>query len=139
MDFIICHTRDFTPLGPSGRLENAMYAIDYMLLAAYCSLGVSIQVESGRIIIDLHTFNIYGMPGPSLESIESDSLMDSADDNLFGGIHNVIYKATSQAFREYQKVLEKYEKHRNSDFSVHRKPAPHLFTPTITTINFSSS
>lgn len=78
-----------------------MYVMDCMLLAAYCSLGVSIQVESGRIIIDPHTFNIYGMPAPDPESIESDSLMDSADDNLFGGIHNFIYKATGQAFREY--------------------------------------
>jgi len=116
-----------------------MYVMDCMLLAAQCSLGVSIQVESGRIIIDPHTFNIYGMPGPNLESIESDSPTDSADDNLFGGIHNVIYKATSQAFRKYQKVLEKYEKHRKSDLSVRRKPASHLFTPTRTVINFSTS
>ena len=110
-----------------------------MLLASQSSLDVFVQVESGRIIIDPHTFNIYGMPVPNLESIESDSPTDSADDNLFGGIHNVIYKATSQAFREYQKVLEKYEKHRKSDLSARRKTASHSFTPTGTVINFSTS
>ncbi|OBT87648.1 hypothetical protein VE02_02685 [Pseudogymnoascus sp. 03VT05] len=70
------------------------------------------HVESGRIIIDPHTFNIYGMPGANLESIESDAPTDSADDKLFGGIHNVIYKATSLAFQEYGNALQKFEKDR---------------------------
>lgn len=52
------------------------------------------------------------MPGPNLELIEPDAPTDSADDKLFGGIHNVIYKATSQAFHEYGNVLKKFEKHR---------------------------
>lgn len=44
------------------------------------------------------------MPGPNLQSIESDAPSDSDDDNLFGGIHNVIYQATSEAYQEYRKV-----------------------------------
>jgi hypothetical protein len=35
------------------------------------------------------------MPGPNLGSIGSDSCTDSADENLFGGIRNVIYEATA--------------------------------------------
>lgn len=50
------------------------------------------------------------MPGPNLESIESDAPGDSADDNPFSGIRNVIYKATSQAFQEYGNALKKFEK-----------------------------
>ncbi|ORY60273.1 P-loop containing nucleoside triphosphate hydrolase protein [Pseudomassariella vexata] len=72
------------------------------------------HVESSRIIIDPHTFSIYGMPGPNLESMESDSNVDLADDDLFDGTHCVIYQATSQAFRKFQKVLQKYEKHRET-------------------------
>jgi hypothetical protein len=72
------------------------------------------------------------MPGPNLEPIDSDSPTDPVDDDLFGGIHNVIYNATSQAFREYQKVLGKYEKPRESDLSVRRKLASYLFTTKIT-------
>jgi hypothetical protein len=98
-----------------------------------------IQVESGRVIIDPYTFNIYCIPGPNLESIESDSQTNSADDNSFGGIQNVIYEATKQAFLEYQKVLEKYEKHHKSDLSVHRKPAFHLSTFTRAVNNFRLS
>jgi hypothetical protein len=130
MDFITCHTQGFILPGPLVRFGNAMYVIDSLLLAAQCSPGVSIQVESGRVIIDPHTFNIYGMTGPHLDLIESGSPTDSADDDLFGGIHNVIYTATSQDFREYQKVLEKYEKHHKSRLSVHRKPASPVFKPT---------
>jgi len=115
-----------------------MYVIDYSLLAARYSC-VSIQVVNGRIIVDPHTFNIYGMPGSNLESIESGSPTDSADDNLLGGNHNVIYRATSQAFRKYQKVLEKYEQHLETDLPIRRKPASNLFTPTGHVINFSTS
>jgi hypothetical protein len=63
------------------------------------------------------------MPGPNLEAIESDSPTDSVDTNLFNGIHNVIYKATSQAFGEYQKILENYGQHRKRDLTVRRKTA----------------
>ncbi|KFY51030.1 hypothetical protein V496_08991 [Pseudogymnoascus sp. VKM F-4515 (FW-2607)] len=76
------------------------------------------HVESGRIIIDPHTFNIYGMPGPNLESVETDAPTASADDELFGTIHNVIYKATSQAFQEYESALKQYEKHGKGGSSV---------------------
>ncbi|OBT52780.1 hypothetical protein VE04_05955 [Pseudogymnoascus sp. 24MN13] len=72
------------------------------------------HVESGRIIIDPHSFNIYGMPGPNLESIESDASTDSTDDKLFGGIRNVIYKATSQAFQEYENALKMFGKDQKS-------------------------
>lgn len=74
-------------------------------------------MESSRIIIDPHTFNIYGTPGPGLGSIESDLPADSADEELLTGIHNVIHKATSQAFREYQHALRKHEKRGKDDFS----------------------
>jgi hypothetical protein len=79
------------------------------------------------------------MPGPNLESSESDSHTNLADENLFVGIHNVIYNATNQAFREYHKILEKYEKHQKSDLSVGCKPDSRLPTPTRTVINFSTS
>lgn len=75
------------------------------------------HVESSRIIIDPHTFNIYGTPGPGLGPIESDSHTDSADDEVLAGTHNVIYRATSQAFREYQNTLRKHEKRRKEDLS----------------------
>ncbi|KFY09596.1 hypothetical protein V491_08077 [Pseudogymnoascus sp. VKM F-3775] len=70
------------------------------------------HVESGRIVIDPHTYNIYGMPGPNLEPIQSRGLTKSAYDKKFGGIHNVIYRATSDAFQVYENILEKYEKNR---------------------------
>jgi hypothetical protein len=105
-----------------------MYVTTCLLPAAQCSQGDFIQVESGRIIIDPHAFNIYGMPGPNLESIESTPPTDLADGNLLGKIHSVIFKATSQAFREYKRALEKHEKHQRSDLSPRRKPASHLFT-----------
>lgn len=79
------------------------------------------------------------MPGPSLESIESDSLADSTDEKLFGGIHNVIYKATSQAFREYQNILEKYEKHQQNDLSEGCKPTSHILKPIRTVIDMRTS
>ncbi|OBT42291.1 hypothetical protein VE00_06372 [Pseudogymnoascus sp. WSF 3629] len=88
------------------------------------------HVESGRIIIDPHTFNIYGMPGPNLELIESDAPTDSADDKLFGGIYNVIYKATSQAFHEYGNVLKKFEKHRKGTKTLSSKQRL-LCTPVV--------
>ena len=61
------------------------------------------------------------MPWPTLELIEPDSPADSSIDDLFGEIQNVIYKATNQAFREYQKVLENHEKHRRGDLFVRCK------------------
>lgn len=61
------------------------------------------------------------MPGPNLESIETDTPTASADDVLFGTIHNVIYKATSQAFQEYENALKQYEKHRKGGLSVQGK------------------
>ena len=89
-------------------------------------------MESGRIIIDPHSFKIYGAPGPGFESITSefDSHADLADDALFAGVHNVIYRATSQAFREYQSALEKHEKPRKEDSLGGCKPASYLFTST---------
>lgn len=83
------------------------------------------HVESGRIIIDPHTFSIYGMPGPNLQPIESGSPSDSAKDNVFDGIHNVIYQATSKAFQEYEKILKNYEKHQKRDPSTY----PNALTP----------
>ena len=75
------------------------------------------------------------MPGPNLESIES----NSADENSFGGIYNVIYKATSQAFQEYQEALATYEKRRKSSSSIRRKLILHLFILIRATIDSSSS
>ncbi|OBT62584.1 hypothetical protein VE03_07373 [Pseudogymnoascus sp. 23342-1-I1] len=93
------------------------------------------HVESGRIIIDPHTFNIYGMPGPNLEPIEVDRPTGLTDGKVFGGIHNVIYRATSQAFLEYENALEKYEKYSKGDQLVPTStlsPKQHLFcTPII--------
>lgn len=85
-------------------------------------------MESSRIIIDPHTFNIYGTPGPGLVPIEfeADSQADSADEELLAGVHNVIYRATSQTFLEYQNALGKHEKRRKEDSSGHCKPASHL-------------
>jgi hypothetical protein len=69
------------------------------------------------------------MPGPLLESMESESLADSADEKLLGGIHNVIYKATSLAFQKYQNILDKYEKQQKPDLSSRCEPKSHLYTP----------
>ncbi|KAB8076238.1 P-loop containing nucleoside triphosphate hydrolase protein [Aspergillus leporis] len=65
------------------------------------------RVENSRIIIDPHAFNIYGAPGP----------VDSAADDLLGGVHNVIYRATSQAFRRYRNAVKKHEMPREEDLS----------------------
>ncbi|CAD6568114.1 MAG: hypothetical protein ASARMPRED_001413 [Alectoria sarmentosa] len=73
------------------------------------------HVESSRIIIDPHTFNVYGTPGPGLGSIESDPYADSADDESLAGTYNVIYRATSKAFRDYQNALRKHEKRGKED------------------------
>jgi hypothetical protein len=123
----------------SSRQVRKRHVSDEMYIAGRTILTRCFYTGRKRIIIDPHTFNIYDMPAPNLESIESDSHTNSADDNLFGGIQNAIYEATNQAFREYQKVLEKYEKHHKSDLSVHRKPAFHLFTLTRAVDNFSRS
>jgi hypothetical protein len=99
-------------------------------------------VESSRIIIDPHSFNIYGTPGPGLGSIESDSQADSPDDQLLGGIHNVICRATNQAFREYQNVLKKHEKRREEDVLGSCKPSSRSLTRTMfdqVTVKFLSS
>lgn len=90
--------------------------------------GGSGKVESGRIIIDPHSFKIYGTSGPGLESITSefDSHADMADDELFAGIHNVVYRATWEAFQEYQNALEKYEERRKEDSLGDYKPASYL-------------
>ena len=67
-------------------------------------------MESSRIIIDPHTFNIYGAPSSGLGSIDSEttSQVDSTEDTLLDGVHNVIYKATGQAFKQYQNALGKH-------------------------------
>ncbi|KAF3481902.1 uncharacterized protein GIQ15_04661 [Arthroderma uncinatum] len=77
------------------------------------------HVENSRIIIDPHTFNIYGTPGPGLGLIESDSdsHADSTEEELLASTHNVIYKATSNTFREYQNALRKYETNSKDDKS----------------------
>jgi hypothetical protein len=64
------------------------------------------------------------MPGPNLEPIRSETPDKSADNNPFGGIHNVIYEATAHAFRTYQKALEKYENNGENNSLIFRKPVP---------------
>jgi hypothetical protein len=71
------------------------------------------------------------MPGPNLASIESDAPMDTTNDKLFGGVRNVIYTATSQAFEGYQKLLEKYEMHHKDALTVRSKLTSHLQYRTI--------
>jgi hypothetical protein len=63
------------------------------------------------------------MPGPNLEPIDADSHLISADDdNVLDGDYNVVYKATSQAFRQYQDVLGKCKKCWENDITARRKP-----------------
>ncbi|RDW81827.1 hypothetical protein BP6252_02939 [Coleophoma cylindrospora] len=75
------------------------------------------HVENSRVIIDPYTFNLYGTPGPVLRPIESqsDSHSESAHNESLANIDSVIYKATDQAFREYQNALGKYKKRRTED------------------------
>lgn len=96
-------------------------------------------MESSRIIIDPHTFNIYGTPGPGLGSIESDPHADSADDESLAGTYNVIYRATSQAFRDYQNALRKHEKRGKEDLWAGCKPAFYPFTSTRIMFDISTS
>ncbi|MCJ1474450.1 hypothetical protein MMC13_003108 [Lambiella insularis] len=70
---------------------------------------VSDKVECSRIIIDPHTFNIQGVPGPGLGAIESDSHADLADNELLAGTHNKTYGAFSMAFTMYRNALVKLE------------------------------
>ncbi|KAB8252974.1 P-loop containing nucleoside triphosphate hydrolase protein [Aspergillus flavus] len=75
------------------------------------------HVENSRIIIDPHTFNIYSTPSPGLGSIksETESQVNSAEDQLLFDVPNVIYRATSQAYQIYRNSLGKYEKHGKDD------------------------
>jgi hypothetical protein len=65
--------------------------------------------------------------------------MESADDELLNGIHNVIYKATSSAFREYQSALEKYEKRRSTDLSSDCRLDSHYSRPLETYLTLTTS
>ena len=87
-------------------------------------LRITGKVESSRIIIDPHTFNICGTPGPGLGSIESDSQANSVNDESLAGIHNVVYRATSHAFRQYQNALRKHEKRAKGGISSGCRPTP---------------
>ncbi|UDD60856.1 hypothetical protein AFCA_008243 [Aspergillus flavus] len=75
------------------------------------------HVENSRIIIDPHTFNIYSNLSPGLRSIksETDSQVNSAEDQLLFDVPSVIYRATSQAYQIYRDSLGKYEKHGKDD------------------------
>ena len=80
-------------------------------------------MENSRIIIDPHTFNIHSTLGPGLGSIESDSQMDSADQEYSATNYNVLYKATTQAYREYQKAIGNVENRWEEDVPGGCKPA----------------
>ncbi|KAH8893106.1 P-loop containing nucleoside triphosphate hydrolase protein [Thozetella sp. PMI_491] len=75
------------------------------------------HVQNSRIIIDPDSFNMYGTSGPTIDSLEPDSLVNATDSNngSLDGIHNVIYRATSQAYQDFLKALDKCQKYRNSD------------------------
>ena len=75
------------------------------------------QVESSRIILDPHNFNLYGTPGPGLGSIES----DLTDREPLAEVGNVVYKATSLAYRQYQDALKKHKNHGDRDLSESSK------------------
>ena len=96
-------------------------------------------MENSRIIIDPHTFNLYGTPGPGLGSIESASHANSAEDEILARTHNVIYRATSRAFQEYQNALAKHELHGKGDLSGGCKPALFLSASTRTAFDIASS
>ncbi|KAL9616492.1 MAG: hypothetical protein Q9160_008635 [Pyrenula sp. 1 TL-2023] len=53
---------------------------------------------------------MYGIPGPGLGTIKSDLQTGLGDDMSLADIHNVICRATSQAFQKYQNALEKQKK-----------------------------
>ncbi|EEP77446.1 predicted protein [Uncinocarpus reesii 1704] len=99
------------------------------------------KVENSRIIIDPHTFNLYGTPGPGLGSIgsELDSHADAADEEVFAVIQNVIYRATSQAFQAYQRALERLEKRSKEGISGGCNTASDLFTCSRTMFDTSTS
>lgn len=80
-------------------------------------------MENGRIIIDPHAHDIHCMPGPNLEPIDTRLQLNSADgDILHDEDHNVVYKATSLAFRKYQEVLGKWKKFWEKDITGRGKP-----------------
>ncbi|PYI04036.1 P-loop containing nucleoside triphosphate hydrolase protein [Aspergillus sclerotiicarbonarius CBS 121057] len=62
------------------------------------------HVESSRIIIDPHTFNLYSTPGPGLGSIESESV----DEDPLADVPNVVFKATGHAYRQYRNAVERH-------------------------------
>ncbi|RAK97156.1 ATP-binding protein [Aspergillus ibericus CBS 121593] len=87
------------------------------------------HVDNSRIIIDPHMFSLYGTPGPGLGSIqaEPDSVTISAvDDSLFD-VPNVVFRATSHAYQEYQNALGKHIRcSRDSPSSAHQNLSPNL-------------
>ena len=99
-----------------------MYVKCCVLLPVRCLHSSSVQVENGRIIIDPYTFNIHGMPGPNLELLGYESREVLNDDNVFDGVYNVIYKATDQDFRGFQKALEKCQEQQRRNLTTHSKP-----------------
>ncbi|KAH6640030.1 P-loop containing nucleoside triphosphate hydrolase protein [Truncatella angustata] len=70
-------------------------------------------VEKGRIIIDPHTFKIYGMGNHDLESTVTGSPIVSSNDDDFG--YSMIHKATSQALHRFMATLEKFERQKMAD------------------------
>jgi hypothetical protein len=90
------------------------------------------KVENGRIIVDSHTFNIHGTPGPGLGSIGSgvDSHADVSDDNLFADVHNMVYRATSQAFQRYQNAVVEIERRAEFEFRNGCKLSFDILSPT---------
>lgn len=96
-------------------------------------------MENSRIIIDTHTFNVYGAPGGNLGLIEPDSNGGSIDEQVLAGTHNVIFSATTQAFQKYQNALGRHEKRAAENLLVGCKSASYLFTSTRTTFNNNTS
>ncbi|PLB50093.1 P-loop containing nucleoside triphosphate hydrolase protein [Aspergillus steynii IBT 23096] len=77
------------------------------------------HVESSRIIIDPHTFDIYGTPGPGLGSINAaaDPGRDATDEEPLAVVPNVMLRATSHAYRVYQSAVERHNKRAKDSLS----------------------
>lgn len=72
-------------------------------------------------------FSLYGTPGPGLGPIqaETDSVTSSAAEDSLFDVPNVVFKATSHAYREYQNALGKHIRCSRDSPSSARKPTTH--------------
>lgn len=97
-------------------------------------------MEDNRIIVDPHTFNIHSTPRPGLGALDfvSELEVDLEFDEKLDDSWNVVSRATDEAFKKYQKALEKHAEPMKEDDSNECRSTCHLsiyYNTYMTSIN----